>query len=370
MKRQWTKEEIWTWYNEQPWIRGFNTFHAHCVNGIALWQTYNHKAVFEQVEREFALAQETGFNAIRLISCFDVWKAEHNAYLQHLEEYLTLADKYGLKALFLLGGDGLDTKKEYAPPALGEQPVDWGWHGGRGNSGFAIEHQGVAYSLLDEDENYREDFFAMIREMAHLYGQDPRVQAWDVWNEIGGGNRGMLSAPYMKRAFDILREEDVIQPLTACCFTWGDYDMTTEEVELLALSMSDIISIHCYQPYAQTVAILERIKEEYGRPILCTEWLHRIGNNNVEEIFPLFYLEKVGCYNWGLVQSYYQSHEPHACFWPLIADPHHQSDLKLHMWQHDLFRFNGLPYIAKEVALIKQFADRADKKWAAAHTND
>lgn len=363
MRTKWTKEQAWEWYNSRPWIRGYNGFPSNAVNLIALWQSYNHEEIFAQQEREFALARETGFNATRIQVNLAVWILEHDCFMNNLEEYLSLAAKYGQKVMLIFGGDSLTPKNKWEPPKLGEQKVDWGWHGGHKDGQFAYVHEGKGYSLLDEDEEYRENFFRMIDEISARYANDPRVQVWDIWNEIGGGGRGTASVPYMERAFEILWKNEVTQPITAGCFTWNAYDHTDSEAEKRAMELSDVVSFHCYQPYEQTIAIVETLKETYGRPLLCTEWLHRIGNNNVREIFPLFYLENVGCYCWGLVQGFYQSYEPHGVFWPIMADPNYEGDLNLTAWQHDLYHFNGTPYIAKEIACIKRFAARADKKF-------
>ena len=58
MAGQWSKEKAWEWYNRQPWIRGFNGYPSNCVNRVAMWQAYNHKEVFEEIDYEFALAKE------------------------------------------------------------------------------------------------------------------------------------------------------------------------------------------------------------------------------------------------------------------------------------------------------------------------
>ena len=46
-----------------------------------------------------------------------------------------------------------------------------------------------------------------------------------------------------------------------------------------------------------------------------------------------------------------------------IDNPDYHGDFDFTKWQHDLYRFNGLPYIAKEVKIIKQFAALADKEF-------
>ena len=100
VKGQWSIEKANEWYDSNPWIRGFSGYPSNCVNRIAFWQEYNHKEVFEQIENEFALSKETGFNAVRAIIQFEVWCFEHDSFMSNLEEYLTLADKYGIEYLY------------------------------------------------------------------------------------------------------------------------------------------------------------------------------------------------------------------------------------------------------------------------------
>ncbi len=362
MRRQWTKEEAWTWYNRQPWIRGWVGYPSNCVNRIALWQKHNHQAVTEQIEREFALAKETGFNAVRTVIQFEVWYHEHDSFMANLEDYFMLADKYGLKVLLTLGNDCCAPKEFYVPPVFGEQPVDWGYHSGISHGPHAGGYTAPGYQLID-DPLYTEEYYRMVDEIAAKYAKDPRLQVWNIWNEIGNNRREMMSVPHMERFFEIVRSHDPIQPLTAECYRYSADNRVTTPAEIRAMELSDVISFHCYLTFDRTVQLIEHLKETYDRPLFCTEWLHRIGNNRVEEIFPLFYLEKVACYCWGLVQGFSQTWEPHGCFMQQIADPNYHGSLQLHLWQHDLYRFNGLPYIASEIALIQKFAALADKRW-------
>ena len=130
MLKQWTKEQAREWYRNQPWIRGFNGYPSNCVNRIAMWQQYKHDEVFKQIEYEFALAQKTGLNAVRAIIQFEVWYYEHDSFMSNLEEYLTLADKYGIKVMLTIGNDCTVPKELFVPVKFGEQHVDWGYHSG------------------------------------------------------------------------------------------------------------------------------------------------------------------------------------------------------------------------------------------------
>jgi len=102
MGKQWTKEQAWEWYNRQPWIRGFNGYPANCRSRVEMWQAYNHREVFDQIEREFALAKSIGYNAVRAIIQFEVWFYEHDSFMSNLEEYFALADKYSIKDIKVL----------------------------------------------------------------------------------------------------------------------------------------------------------------------------------------------------------------------------------------------------------------------------
>lgn len=85
------------------------------------------------------------------------------------------------------------------------------------------------------------------------------------------------------------------------------------EIERFRLEHSDLISYHCYSNYEYNVKIMKQLKK-LGRPVINTEWLARSIGNTVEEMFPLFYLEDVGCYNRGFVAGKYQTYEVwYAC---------------------------------------------------------
>ena len=103
-----------------------------------------------------------------------------------------------------------------------------------------------------------------------------------------------------------------------------------------------------------------------GRPIINSEWLARGIGNTVEEMFPLFYLEDIGCYNWGFVAGKYQTYEPWNNIWELYEkNPKMSYDFT--KWFHDLYRPNHRPYNPKETELIKHFCELADMDFEQTH---
>lgn len=365
MIRKWSKEKAWQWYNSQPWIRGYNGYPQNCVNRIAMWQKYNHREVFDQIEREFQLARETGFNGVRAIIQFEVWYYEHDSFMENLEEYFTLASKYGLKVMLTLGNDCTVPKAIWTPARFGEQPVDWGYHSGIKRGPHAGGHKEPGYCLLDEPE-FEPHYYKMVDELAGKYAKDDRLHIWDVWNEPGNGRRGSMSMAAMEEFFRIIRSHDPIQPLTADVWSYDENLMPNTEIQLRALELSDIITFHYYRSYEKMVRVIENLKE-YGRPLINNEWLNRIDSNNVAEIFPLFYLEKIGSYHWGLIAGLSQTYEPWGKYFdPEYMEKQRQSGVKLDItkWQHDLYRMNGHPYDPEEIRIICSYCEMADRQFA------
>lgn len=360
--KKWSEEKARQWYESRPWIRGFNGLPSNCVNSTAMWQSYNHDETAKQIEREFALAKQTGLNAVRTVLSFELWLYEHDSYMKNFADYLDAAEKYGLTVMPVIGND-CNVPKEFYKFSTGPQNVDWGYHSGIKRGQHSATHTQPGYQLSDEPK-MKKKFYDMADQFASVYAHDPRISVWDVWNEIGNSRRGDMSLEKMLTVADIIRSHDASAPVTADCWRYNaDMQPYTKE-ELAALDMSDVITFHYYGSYRNMVKLIENLKERYRRPLINNEWLNRIEHNNVDEIFPLFYLEKVGSYHWGLIQGYSQTYEPWGCYLGDIADPDYNGDKDFTKFQHDLYRFNGLPYIAREIEIIKDFSARADKKFA------
>ena len=164
----------------------------------------------------------------------------------------------------------------------------------------------------------------------------------------------------MKRFFEIIREINPIQPLTVAVWSGGRDLKALPEIEQWALEHSDVVSYHNYASYAENVEILAELKT-LGRPILNTEWLARPMHNTVEEMFPLFFLERIGCFNWGFVAGKYQTYEPWNGIWDQY-EKNPEMDFDFTKWFHDLYRPSLRPYNPKEIELIRHFTTLADRK--------
>ena len=353
---RWTCSQANEWYDKQPWFRGCNYVPSDCANRIDMWQSYQWEQHFETMAREFALMESIGFNSIRVILEFIVWEEEHDSFMERFERFIALADTHKIRVMVCFGNDcTLPKNAYYRPQHLGKQEYDWGYHGGRKYSQHGSFPNEVGSSILDEPEK-AERFFGMVREIIMKYRTDSRICIWDLINEPGNNNRGAISVPHVQRFFETARACDPVQPLTAGI--WHLYPESRNPAENLCLELSDVISYHNYGCYENNVVQINELRK-FNRPLLNTEWLNRITHNTIQECFPLFFLEKVSCWNWGFVAGLNQTYEPTEVLWK--AEERGDADhLDFTKWQHDLYRPSLRPYDPKEIKIIRRFCELAD----------
>ena len=356
---KWSIEKAWQWQEQHKWLRGCNFLPSDCCNRIAFWQSLDWEKHLATADRELELAASIGFNSIRVILEFTVFDEEHDSFGERFEEFLATADKHGISVAICFGNDCTVPKDaRYRAPHLGVQEYDWGYHGGRKNSPHGSNPGKVGYSLLDEPE-IAEKYFAYQKEFMTRYAQDERVALWDLFNEPGNANRGELSVPHVRKMFEVARSCNPVQPVTTG--VWN-YPWEATPAEQLALELSDVISYHCYGDYDTNIRTLYYLKR-FNRPLFNTEWLHRIQHDSVQAMFPLFFLEKVHCWNWGLVAGLSQTYEPWQGIWNRVEAG--EKGLDLTKWQHDIFRPSGHPYDPEEVRIIRYYSDLADGRITA-----
>ena len=339
-------------------MRGCNYMSSDCVNRIDQWQEYGFDKRLETVDRELALAEEIGYNSVRLILEFPVWEREHDGFMKRLDRYLTVCKKHGIDAMLCLANDCSVPKDQYQPPVFGEIPYDLGYFGGKAVSPHKDHGGKLSWHILDDPDTALR-YCGFVRKIIAEYAHDDRVSVWNLFNEPGN-NRASLSLPHMKRFFEIAWEIAPDQP--CCADVWSGFtdDHANTEIEQAALEMSDIVSYHQYGSYESNIAVIESLRK-IGRPALNTEWLHRINGNTVELMYPLFYLEKIGCYNFGFVAGKYQLYEPWEGIWQQVEAGNYALDVT--KWMHDLFRPSLRPYDPREIRLIKAYNQRADERF-------
>ena len=357
---RWSKEKAWEWYRSYPWIRGCNYMGSDCANRIDQWQEYGFEEKLATAEKEFALMESIGYNSIRVILEYEVWAEQHDGFMERFDRYIAAAARHGIYTMVVLSNECAVRTPTYVPPVFGEQRWELGFHGGKEFKTWYQHGKDDRYNILD-DPTIAPKYYEMVRELITKYKDDPRILVWDLMNEPGNG-RGNKSLVHLKKFFEIGREIDPIQPLCADVWRGMKDGKATSEIEQFALEESDVISYHSYTSYLKNVLIIKQLKR-YDRPIFNTEWLSRPSGNTVQLMMPLFFLEHIGCYQWGFVAGKYQTYEPSQGVWKNYEENGYEAvkHLDFTKWQHDLYRPGGrFPYDPEEIEIIRKLGKLAD----------
>lgn len=321
---RWSAEKAQTWYAKQPWIVGSNFIPSTAINQLEMWQadTFDPKTI----DRELGWAAGLGFNTMRVFLHDLLWEQDAEGFTKRMKEYLAIADKHKIKTMFVLFDDCWNQKF-----ALGKQPAPVpGVH----NSGW-VQSPG-SKSVTDPKTWPRLEKY--VKAVLAAFKDDARILLWDLYNEPGNNNLGEKSLPLVKEVFRWARAVNPSQPLTIG--VWLDYPkMNPAQIE-----GSDIVTFHSYDGPDKLRAKIDGLKK-YGRPLVCTEYMARTQNSKFENCLPVLKEAKVGAINWGLVSGKTNTVFP----WGSKKD---SPEPKL--WFHDVFRADGTPFDAKEVAAIRK----------------
>jgi cellulase (glycosyl hydrolase family 5) len=214
-----------------------------------------------------------------------------------------------------------------------------------------------------EDPSRRDHLESYVRGTTQAFANDDRILGWDVWNEpdhlpdhqtygaYGAREsrvKTQLVASLLPEAFEWVRSEGPRQPLTSALWN-GDWSSTTtlRPIERLQLELSDILSFHSYDPPATFEQRILSLRQ-FGRPLLCTEYMARSQGSTFQGTLPLAKRYGVGALNWGLVAGRTQAYLP----WDSWERPY--VDREPRVWFHEVLRPDGLPYDPAETEFIRQ----------------
>jgi len=331
---RWPADGAWQWYLRQPWLCGFNYVPANSISYTEMWMA----DVFnpQLIDGELVLAQKVGFNCCRVVLSYVDWQAQPDAFKQRFASFLSICAKHGIKVMPCFFDDCV-----FGPitdPQFGKQPeVVAGWYanGWTPSPGHKLVRDPQALPAL---EHYVKDIMAGFRK-------DSRILCWDLYNEPGNSGMGNDSLPLLRDVFAWARAVNPSQPVTSGI--WGSNAAINDFIE----TESDIISFHCYRPAPELQDEILKLKQ-LGRPLICSEWMNRPHGSTVEACLPVFYEQRVGGLNWGLVNGKTQTHLPWG---------HRPGDPEPKVWQHDLFRSDCSPYASNEIDLFERYIQLSAK---------
>jgi hypothetical protein len=307
------------------------------------------------LDRELGWASALGMNSVRVYLHDLLWIEDAGAFKARIERYLEIANRHKIRTMFVLFDDCWQDD-----PRLGKQPEP---RPGVHNSGWV---KGPGSKVVRNRQQWArlEDY---VCDVVSSFGNDERVVVWDIYNEPGNSflltlglpaafRYGKLllqvaahlflpsqTSPLLKAAFSWARSVQPTQPLTA-----GAWYLTANlhsKLDRQVLALSDVISFHSYFDLETTTRRVDELKR-HGRPLLCTEYLARTAGSLFETHLPFFRVERIGCYNWGLVSGKTQT----IYSWQEVVETGEEP----HLWFHDILRGDGTPYRQEEVAVIKE----------------
>lgn len=351
---KWTTAQANKWYSSYDWVAGANFNPSTAINQLEMWQAETFD--LDTIDRELKWSADLGFNMHRVYLHNLVWQQDSAAFIDRIDQFLDVADKYDIKIMFVLFDDVWDPN-----PALGKQREP---KPHTHNSGW-MQAPGREYL---EDESKDPLLEGYVKGILTAFKNDNRVAVWDLYNEpiqentdwygvnaaiqtdLDPDEKRPLSLRLVKKTFKWAREVNPSQPLTMGIW-WGDINNwgTPEklpEIDRLMIENSDIITFHTYDNNLDIIRTKIKELKKYDRPIICTEYMARTVNNKFENVMPLLKKYNIGAINWGFVAGKTNTIYPwHSWQEKFTAEPE--------IWHHDILRADGTPYDQKEIELIK-----------------
>ncbi len=348
-RERWTEEQANAWYSKQPWLVGSNFIPSSAINQLEMWQadTFDPKTI----DRELGWAHDLGFTSIRVFLHNLLWDQDQEGFLNRVDQFLSIADKHGIGVMIV----PLDAVWD-PQPKLGKQPAPKPHvH----NSGWI---QAPGADIL-KDPKRHDELKPYIQGLIKRFGQDRRVQVWDLFNEPDNPNRNSYGVEGTKTELDEKVKENMATLLLAKLFAWaremnpsqpltagiwrGDW-ATHEKMapyNKIMVDESDVISYHCYDRPNDMKTRIDQLRR-YNRPILCTEYMARGNGSYFDPILGLLKTEKVAAYNWGFVDGKSQTIYPWDTWQKKYTD-------RPELWFHDIFTTDGKLYRQPEVDYIR-----------------
>jgi len=342
---RWPEARAAAWYKAQPWLVGANYTPATAINQLEMWQADTFDP--DRIDRELGWAEGIGMNTMRVFLHDLVWQQDAAGYKSRIDRFLAIADKHHIRPMLVLFDSVWDPL-----PKLGKQhePTP-GVH----NSGWV---QGPGAQALQDPSQYPR-LEAYVTGVVGAFANDPRVVAWDVWNEPDNTNGGsykdkepadkqQLVLALLPKVFAWARTAKPAQPLTSGVWQ-GDWstDAKMSDMARLQVANSDVISFHNYDAAPELEKRIGWLKR-FNRPLLCTEYMARGNGSTFASSLPVLEKHGIAAYNWGLVAGKTQTNLP----WDSWRKPY--TDREPAVWFHEVFRGDGTPYRPDEVALLKR----------------
>lgn len=173
---RWTPKRAREWYQAQGWRVGVNFIPSNAENTLEMWQgeTYN---LDNAIDRELKWLSNIRMNAVRVFLHYLVWQQNPLQFLERLDNFLNICDKYGIKAVLVMFDDCWDP---FPRSGLQLPPIPF-VH----NSRWA---QNPGWKILSNVTLHKPLLKRYLQSVIAQFADDDRVLMWDLYNEPGGVN--------------------------------------------------------------------------------------------------------------------------------------------------------------------------------------
>ncbi|HUR93882.1 MAG TPA: cellulase family glycosylhydrolase [Gemmatimonadales bacterium] len=342
---RWSEQQANTWYDAQPWLVGSNYVPRSAVNQLEMWQVETFDPA--EIEQELAWAEDLGMNTMRVFLHDLLWLQDSVGFRQRIDQFLVIAERHGIRPMFVIFDSVWDPEPQLGP----QRSPTPGIH----NSGW-VQSPG-ALALSNPSQYLR--LKAYVQGVMRAYGQDPRILAWDVWNEPGAENPESYGKTelldkvdrvkaLLPQVFEWARAVHPTQPLTSGVWSVESHrdGRQLDDIRRIQLLESDILTFHNYgdpESFQRQVTWMK----QHNRPVICTEFMARPMGSTFA-LLPMAKEHRVGMINWGFVVGKTQTNLP----WDSWQRPYVEKQPE--QWFHEVLREDGTPYLQAETDLIRQ----------------
>jgi len=172
-----------TYRADWRWVHGAVFVPTSAVNEAQQWDEYD--PVIN--DRELHYASLYGINCVRVYLHYFIYLKNKEALLNHIEDFLTRADKYGIKVEFVFfddchsepSKDMLKADYHYPNPIFGVHNSRWLLSPGQDALNHYAEH--------------REQLKAYVQDIVKAHLNDSRIAFWETYNEPSPKTPGILN---------------------------------------------------------------------------------------------------------------------------------------------------------------------------------
>ncbi|NDC64619.1 MAG: hypothetical protein EBZ59_11685, partial [Planctomycetia bacterium] len=176
----WPVEKAQAWAEKTGWLVGCNYTPATAVNQLEMWQpeTFDPK----RIDLELTWAESLGFNSIRVFLHDLPYAADPAGFLDRIDRFLSIAARHKIGVMFVFFDSCWDPRPQAGPQRAPRPHVH--------NSGWV---QSPGRDVLG-DESRHAALEPYVKGVIGRFKDDPRVHAWDLFNEPDAANRETYGA--------------------------------------------------------------------------------------------------------------------------------------------------------------------------------